>query len=161
MQVEGSGQSISADHLSNAMDRSVTMARCFQRFAHVVAVQASYTALASAQGKLEERLARWLLMAHDRIGSDVLKLTHEFLALMLGVRRAGVTTALQHFEVKGVLHTARGSVTVADRGGLEECANGLYGQPEAEFERLFPASRFSAAISPELISCQIDGAESG
>jgi hypothetical protein len=47
--------------------------------------------------------------------------------------------ALQHFEAKAILHTARGAVTIIDRGGLEECANGLYGQPEAEFERLFPA----------------------
>lgn len=58
---------------------------------------------------------------------------------MLGVRRAGVTIALQHFESKAILQTARGAVTIADRDGLEECANGLYGHPEAEFERLFPA----------------------
>lgn len=80
MQVEGSGQSIGADHLSGAMDQSVTMTRWFMRFAHVFAVQASYTALANARGTIEERLARWLLMAQDRIGSDVLELTHEFLA---------------------------------------------------------------------------------
>lgn len=83
MQVEGSGQSIGADELSGAMDQSVTMTRCFMRFAHVFAVQSSYTALANAQGRIEERLARWLLMAQDRIGSDTLELTHEFLALML------------------------------------------------------------------------------
>jgi CRP-like cAMP-binding protein len=141
MQVEGRGQSIDADLLSGAMDQSLTMARCFTRFAHVFAVQASYTALANAQGKIEERLARWLLMAQDRIGSDVLELTHEFLALMLGVRRAGVTEALRQLQCKAVLGTARGVVTIADRGGLEECADGLYGQPETEFERLFPNRR--------------------
>jgi CRP-like cAMP-binding protein len=149
MEVEGSAQSIDAAHLSKAMHQSVTMARCFQRFAHVFAMQASYTALANAQGTIEERLARWLLMAHDRLGSDVLKLTHEFLALMLGVRRAGVTTALGHLETKGVLLTARGAVTIVDRGGLEDCADGLYGQPEAELERLFPASQFSSAAAPQ------------
>jgi CRP-like cAMP-binding protein len=138
IQVEGSGQSIAADQLSAAMDQSTTMTRCFLRFAHVFAVQASYTALANAQGKVEERLARWLLMAQDRIGSDVLELTHEFLAVMLGVRRAGVTEALRHLESKAILGTARGAVTIVNRGGLEECADGLYGQPEAEFERLFP-----------------------
>lgn len=138
MQVEGRGQAIAAPQLSEAMSQSTTMARCFQRFAHVFAVQSSYTALANAQGKIEERLARWLLMAQDRLDSNILEMTHEFLALMLGVRRAGVTTALQHFERKGVLDTARGAVTINDRGALEECANGLYGQPEAEFERLFP-----------------------
>ena len=161
MQVGGSGQSIDADHLSDAMDRSLTMARCFQRFAHVFAVQASCTALANAQGRVEERLARWRLMAHDRIGSDMLKLTHEFLALMLGVRRAGVTTALRHLEQNAIIDMARGVVTIVDRGRLEECADGLYGQPEAEFERLFPASQFTAAISPEPTSCRTDGAETG
>jgi CRP-like cAMP-binding protein len=137
IQVEGNGQRISADNLRAGMDESVTMLRCFLRFAHVFAVQSGYTALANAQGKIEERLARWLLMAHDRMERDTLELTHEFLALMLGTRRAGVTMALGHFEHNGVIKTARGAVTVKDREGLIECANGLYGVPEAEFERLF------------------------
>jgi CRP-like cAMP-binding protein len=141
MQVEGTGQRVSAEDLRAVMDQSATLLRCFLRFAHVFSVQSGYTALANARGKIEERLARWLLMAHDRIESDELVLTHEFLALMLGTRRAGVTVALGHFEAKGVIETARGAVTVLDRDGLEECANGLYGVPEAEFERLFPASR--------------------
>ena len=102
------------------------------RFAHVFGVQSAYTALANSQGKIEERLARWLLMAHDRVEADELLMTHEFLALMLGVRRAGVTDALQHLEMKGMVETARGAVTVKDREGLQECANGLYGTPEAE-----------------------------
>jgi CRP-like cAMP-binding protein len=137
MQVEGDGQRISAVDLCAAMDQSVTLLRGFLRFAHVFAIQTGHTALANAQGKIEERLARWLLMAHDRVECDQLVLTHEFLALMLGTRRAGVTVALGHFEAKGVIETARGAVTVLDREGLEECANGLYGVPEAEFERLF------------------------
>jgi CRP-like cAMP-binding protein len=137
IQVEGNGQRISADNLRAGMDASVTMLRCFLRFAHVCAVQSGYTALANAHGKIEERLARWLLMAHDRMERDTLELTHEFLALMLGTRRAGVTMALGHFEHKGVVETARGAVTVKDRERLIECANGLYGVPEAEFKRLF------------------------
>ena len=102
-------------------------------------VQSNYTALANAHGKLEERLARWLLMSQDRIADDELVMTHEFLALMLGVRRAGVTVALQHFEGRGCISTARGTITIKDRDGLEESANGLYGAPEAEYERLFKA----------------------
>lgn len=137
IQVEGGAQRISAEALREVMDQSPSLLRCFLRFAHVFGVQSGWTALANAQGKVEERLARWLLMAQDRIEADELVLTHEFLALMLGVRRAGVTTALQQFERKGVVETARGAVTVRDREGLEECANGLYGVPEAEFERLF------------------------
>ena len=93
--------------------------------------------MANARGNIGERLARWLLMARDRLDSDEMLLTHEFLALMLGVRRAGVTEALQAFESKALLETAHGSLTIKDREGLEESANGLYGSPEAEYERLF------------------------
>src|SRR5262249_34467429 len=100
-------------------------------------VQCNYTALANAHGTIEERCSRWLLMSHDRLETDKLLLTHDFLALMLGVRRAGVTIALGHLEGRGLISTARGAVTVVDRDGLEESANGLYGAPEAEFERLF------------------------
>jgi CRP-like cAMP-binding protein len=89
------------------------------------------------RGRLEERLARWLLMAEDRIGAPQLLLTHDFLALMLGVRRASVTIGLQHFESQALVSTERGIVTILDRDGLRESANGLYGVPEAEYERLF------------------------
>ena len=137
IQVEGEGHSIPADALREAMRQSTTLTECLLRFAHVFGVQSAYTALANSQGKIEERLARWLLMAQDRVESDELLMTHEFLALMLGVRRAGVTGTLQHLEMKGMVETARGAVTVKDREGLQECADGLYGTPEAEFERLF------------------------
>ena len=119
------------------MEQSPTLLQCFLRYAHVFAVQSGYTALANARGNIEERLARWLLMTRDRVDDDEMVLTHEFIALMLGVRRAGVTSALQAFESKALIETARSSITVKDRDGLEEHANGLYGAPEAEFERLF------------------------
>jgi CRP-like cAMP-binding protein len=139
MQVEGHGYCITAANLADAMDNSPALREALLCYAHVFTVQAAYTALANAHGKIEERLARWLLMAQDRIASPELLLTHEFLALMLGVRRAGVTVALQHFEMAGLIETGRGNIVIKDRDGLEESANGLYGAPEAEFERLFPA----------------------
>src|SRR5262245_21149161 len=138
VRVEGEGHSIAADDLRKAMSESSSLAGCLLRYAHVFSVQAGHTALANAEGKIEERLARWLLMAHDRVDGDELHLTHEFLAVMLGVRRAGVTTALHQLEAEGLISTARGMVVVLDRAGLEENANGLYGVPEAEFDRLFP-----------------------
>jgi DNA-binding GntR family transcriptional regulator len=76
-------------------------------------------------------------MAHGRVGVDELALTNEFLALMLGVRRAGVTVALQLLVKRGVIQARRGGVTVLDRRALEELSNGAYGKPEAEFQRLF------------------------
>jgi CRP-like cAMP-binding protein len=137
MQLEGAGQRIAAEALRSAIEESSTLRRCLLRFAHAFQMQAHYTALANAQGTIQQRLARWLLMAQDRVEEDTLQLTHEFLSLMLGTRRAGVTTALGHFEDKGLVEGARGSVTILDREGLEECADGLYGVPEAEYERLF------------------------
>jgi DNA-binding transcriptional MocR family regulator len=93
--------------------------------------------LANGQAKLEERLARWLLMCHNRVKGDEMTLTHEFLATMLGVRRAGVTIALHMLESQGLIRATRGVVTIQDREGLEEAADGSYGQPEAEYRRLF------------------------
>ena len=137
MQHEGAGQYIASDDLRAAMAQSSSLTAAFLRFAHVLSVQVAHSALANAQGKIEERLARWLLMAHDRIDGDDLCLTHEFLSIMLGVRRAGVTSALHQLEAHAQISIARGSITVLDRAGLEESANGLYGAPEAELERLF------------------------
>src|SRR5262245_18298432 len=132
MQVPGEPQCISADALRCVMEQSRSVTTCLRRYAQAFLVQAGHTALAHARGKIEERLARWLLMAHDRLEGDELHLTHEFLSVMLGVRRAGVTTALHHLECAGLISTGRCSVTVIDRDGLEQNANGLYGVPEAE-----------------------------
>jgi CRP-like cAMP-binding protein len=74
-------------------------------------------------------------MAHDRVDGDELPLTHEFLALMLGVRRSGVTVALKILEREGMVTMRRGGVVIIDPDGLEECANGAYIRPEAELRR--------------------------
>jgi CRP-like cAMP-binding protein len=97
----------------------------------------AYTSLANGRYKIEERLARWLLMAEDRADGNAILLTHEFLALMLGARRASVTNALSDFEKRGILNVVRGCITIQKRGALEEAANGSYGIPEAEYQRLF------------------------
>jgi CRP-like cAMP-binding protein len=93
--------------------------------------------MANGRSKVEERLARWLVMAHDRLDGDELPLTHEFLAIMLGVRRPGVTVALNLLEKDGLIDANRGVISIIDRKGLEEKSNGAYGVPEAEFRRLF------------------------
>jgi CRP-like cAMP-binding protein len=85
---------------------------------------------------LEARLARWLLMTQDRIDGDVIPLVHEFIARMLAVRRAGVTVALQTLEERGVIRTGRANITIVDRKGMVELADGTYGIPEKEYERL-------------------------
>jgi CRP-like cAMP-binding protein len=92
--------------------------------------------LVNGRGKLEARLARWLLMAHDRFDRGPFPFTHRFLALMLGVQRPGVTIALQFLEGYGVIKATRGLITVLDRKGLEARSDPAYGVPETEYRRL-------------------------
>ena len=136
MQVGGRGHRIALADLRAAMQRSPSLQQCFLRFVQAFMSQTAHTALANGQGKLEERLARWLLMAHDRMDGDKLPLTHEFLALMLAVRRPGVTVALQLLEHRALITAKRGVITIRNRQNLVKLANGLYGTPETEYRRL-------------------------
>jgi len=95
----------------------------------------SRTLLSNGTASIEQRLARWLLMAQDRLDGNEVPLTHEFLSLMLGVRRAGVTGALNQLDSKGVIRLSRGRIEIVDREGLIGSANGTYGIPEAMARR--------------------------
>jgi CRP-like cAMP-binding protein len=130
MQVAGAGRRVSSLALREAMTRNQSLHRALLMHAYTFTVQIAGTALANGRYKLEERLARWLLMAHDRLDSDALPLTHEFLALMLGVRRPGVTVALNSLQNEGAIQIERGGVLIVDRPGLEECSNGAYSNIE-------------------------------
>ena len=136
MQVPGKGQRITVNELRKAMDASQTLHSLLLKFAQAFMVQTAHTAIANARAKVDKRLARWILMAHDRTGDDTLPLTHEFLSLMLGVRRAGVTEALQSLKRQKLIDTGRNRIVVCDRKGLERLAQGSYGVPEKEYRRL-------------------------
>ncbi len=99
-------------------------------------IQTAHSALANGRYTIQERLARWLLMCHDRLGKDDLPLTHEFLSLMLGIRRSGVTEALHALEGVQIVKAGRGHIHLRDRLRLEEIAGGCYGVPEAEYAKL-------------------------
>lgn len=106
------------------------------RYAHVVMVQATQTGLANGEGSLVERLARWILMWHDRIREPDIEVTHGYISILLGVRRAGVTVAMHRLEGDHLIRATRNRITVLDREGLMRTAKGFYGTPEAEYERL-------------------------
>lgn len=106
------------------------------RFIHTLMIQAGSTLLANSACTVEERLARWLLMSHDRMETASLPVTHELLAMMLAVRRAGVTEAIHRLESRGLVRASRGQIQVLDRGGMEALASGCYGQAEREYRRL-------------------------
>jgi len=126
IQVAGGGHRISVAKLRWAIDESVTLHRSLLRCAYGFLKQTMQTALANARNKNEERLARWLLMADDRVGGGELPLTHRFLAIMLGVQRPGLTLALQALEREGLIKAGRRAITISDRRGLVKFSNGAY-----------------------------------
>jgi CRP-like cAMP-binding protein len=137
MQVGGGGQCISSSKLRRQLEGNPALHRYLLRYGHAYVIQTAQTALANGRNGIEERLARWLLMAHDRLDGDEVPLTHEFLSTMLGVRRPGVTVALDLLEKDGLITIRRRVVNIVDRAGLRKISNGAYGTAEAEFNRLF------------------------
>lgn len=124
-------QCIPATELRKATQTSVSLRDSFLKFVQAFGVQTTHIAICNAQSRLDVRLARWLLMARDRIGDDTLPLTHEFLALMLGIRRPGVTEALHALGKRELISYGRGQIAVKNRKGMERMAEEAYGVPEA------------------------------
>lgn len=139
MQVAGTGLRMEAKAFRSALEECPGLRDVMHKWIHVCFVQMQQTALANARHTLEERLARWLLMSADRLDARFVPLTHEFMALMLGVHRPGVTLAMHTLEGAGLIKAERGKVTIVDRAALEEVAGDGYGIAEAESRRLFGA----------------------
>jgi len=137
IQSAGTALRLSSAVLRNAAVRSQSLNALLLRFAHAFMVQGSHAAIAAGRARIDERLARGLLMWQDRLRADEWLVTHEFLALLMGVRRQGVTVALHELEGKGLIRSRRNHVRIIDRAGLERTANGFYGAPEDEYRRLF------------------------
>jgi CRP-like cAMP-binding protein len=137
MQSDGTALSIPATTLRNLILRSTTLAMRLALYSFLFQIQTASTVLANAEGSIEQRLSRWLLMAQDRLKSDDLSLTHDTLSTMLGARRPGVTIALQRLAASGLISTERGRIFVKNRGGLETLSEGFYGIAEAEYRRIF------------------------
>jgi hypothetical protein len=110
------------------------------RYAEGAFNQVAQGAVCNVMHNIEQRCARWLLMTHDRAGRDEIRLTHQFLAFMLGVRRAGVTEVELKFREAGLIDYRRGNVSIRDRVGLERIACECYGAVNAEFDRLLGAT---------------------
>ncbi|MCO4318824.1 Crp/Fnr family transcriptional regulator [Phyllobacterium sp. 21LDTY02-6] len=136
MQVEGIGVSVPVVELEQMFERFNMARELFLKYVHTAELQLAHSALANARYNMQERLARWLLMCHDRLRVNDLALTHEFLALMLGVRRSGVTNEIHVLEGMHAIKATRGNIRIVDRSRLEEIAGGCYGVPEREYERL-------------------------
>ena len=136
IQVAGEAHWIKADQLRKAMRASDSLRALLLKYVQTFMVQTTHTAIANARAHIDRRLARWILMAQDRTGNKTLPLTHEFLALMLGVRRPGVTETLQRLKRQKLIDTGRNQITVLSRNGIEKMAGPSYGVPEKEYRRL-------------------------
>lgn len=136
MQIGGTGLRISTKDFLEVVDKSPTIRNLMLRFIHVFMTQTAQSALVNGSSIVEERLARWILMCRDRLDMDEFPITHDFLSMMLGVRRSSVTDAIHLLEGDALTKATRGNIKILDRTRLERAAGASYGVPESEFRRL-------------------------
>ena len=136
VQIPGSALKMPAAQCKAAFDQSAAVRTPILRFIQSLLDLSAQTAACNRLHSVERRCARWLLMAHDRAANGPLPMTHEFLATMLGVRRAGVTETVGELQRSGLIRNHRGEVDVVDREGLEAAACECYRNDHALFMRL-------------------------
>ena len=141
IQVAGEAVRVPADPLRDEFDTNVGLRDVLLRYTQAMFAQVTQNAACAALHGMEHRFARWLLEVRDRIGSDDLRITHEFVAQMLGVRRAGVTVLAGRFEKHGLIQHRRGHMLVIDPAGLEKAACECYGVVREEYDRLLIEER--------------------
>lgn len=136
--VRGSGGALrmTAASFHRELGASLALQRGLNRYLYALMAQFSQTAACTSFHLLDARLARWLLMTHDRAHSDKFHLTHDFLADMLGVRRVGVTKAAGLLQRQGLISYRRGQITILNRGGLEAVSCGCYGSMKETYDQI-------------------------
>jgi CRP-like cAMP-binding protein len=136
VQVPGAGLRMKAALFKKELARSASMRTVMLRYAHAFFNQVAQSAACNHFHSIQQRCCRWLLMTHDRMQSDEFLLTQEFLAMMLGVQRTGVTVAASALQRAGLIRYRRGNVTIIDRRGLIRRSCECYGVSKKEFDRL-------------------------
>lgn len=126
VQGPGSAWRVGTGPFRRELARSLTLQRTLHRYLAALMVQLTTSVVCLRFHQIGPRMARWLLMSHDRAGADTFRITHEFLAYMLGVRRAGITSAATKLQRAGLIEYRRGVLTVLDRAGLERAACPCY-----------------------------------
>jgi CRP-like cAMP-binding protein len=136
VQVPGAGLRMKAKRFEKELARSASMRAVMLRYAHAFFNQVAQSAACNHFHSIQQRCARWMLMTHDRMESDQFLLTQEFLAMMLGVQRTGVSGAAGGLQQAGLIRYNRGHVTILDRSGLVRRSCECYGVSKREFDRL-------------------------
>lgn len=136
VQIAGSALRLKASVLQKEFKGSEPLRSLLLRYLQAFITQISQTVACNRMHKLEDRLARWLLSCQDRLGSDELQLTQEFIAEMLGVRRAGVSVAATQLQERGLIRHKRGHIQILDRSGLEAVSCECYATVHREYQRL-------------------------
>ncbi len=140
VQIEGGAYRMRAREAKAEFDGGGALQKALHRYIHALFVASAQAAACNRLHPMEGRLCRWLLVAGDGVQSESLPLTHEYLAIMLGVRRAGVTEACGLLRDQGLIDYTRGTIRLTDRGGLEEVACECYQIVRREFERVLGAA---------------------
>ena len=136
MQVGGEGLRMDAEVLRQEAGQDSPLRRLLLRYNAAYAIQVSQSVGCNGLHTVQQRCCRWLLITLDRMESNVVPLTHEFLSIMLGVRRASVTEVLRPLHEQGLVSNSRGAITIVDRHGLEKLACECYRRVRDEFERI-------------------------
>lgn len=136
-QVPGEAIRVRSDILKETYEQHRDVRKFLNRYVHTVVVVGSHATACNRLHTLEQRFCKWLLMSSDGVDSDEVALTQEYLAVMLGVRRAGVTEAAGKTQEAGLISYRRGNIQIKDRAGLEAMACECYRRTKEEYERLF------------------------
>jgi len=136
VQVPGAGLRMKATLFKKELARSASMRTVMLLYAHAFFNQVAQSAACNQFHSIQQRCCRWMLMTHDRMQSDEFLLTQEFLAMMLGVQRTGVTAAAGALQRAGLIRYKRGNVTITNRRGLQQRSCECYGISKREFDRL-------------------------
>lgn len=136
VQGAGSALRITTPLFLQKLERSPALQQKLKRYLYVSMSQIAQTAACNHFHRVEERLARWLLMTHDRAHTDTFHVTHIFLAYILGVRRVGITKAALSLQQQNLISYRRGDITILDRAGLEAAACKCYRTGKVTYERI-------------------------
>jgi CRP-like cAMP-binding protein len=140
VQLAGTASRIAVDRLDEVRTARPNLRRLLQRYGEVLLAQTFQILSCNAVHPVEARCCRWILMAQDRADQEVLPLTHEFLAEMLGVQRSTVSVVTRTLQTAGLIRQSRGGITVIDRAGLEEATCECYGRIRSLYRRLLPGT---------------------